>query len=334
LDLSEPTSPVVIAFTRILSGGYHLAVDGNYVYVASLRGFFTVDLSDPRQPRQIRVHGLDDAWGAPAFDGTIAYVPWKSGDVNHSEWGLRVLDLTDPTQPRDLGFAPTAGVPHQAAVHGHYVYVVQSRTRSPSDNGLSVFNVSDPSQPRLIGRVEMPEGTENLAVQGHFVYLTYQPQAPGHAYGVRIYDVSDPTHADLMSDFQTRGIPQQIVVAGDRAYVANVQFSQGIQVLNVSDPHQPREMGFVPSAASGLAVEGPYVFTSDAHGLNVYDVSDPASPTAVAIYPGLDGKDIAIEGQTVAVVTLWEGVGVAHFAVPECEQYRCAQSAHSDRHIL
>jgi hypothetical protein len=67
-----------------------------------------------------------------------------------------VLDLTDSTQPRDVGFAPTAGIPHQAAVLGHYLYVVQSRTPLPSDNGLSVFDVSDPILPRPIGRVEMP----------------------------------------------------------------------------------------------------------------------------------------------------------------------------------
>jgi hypothetical protein len=314
LDLSEPSSPVVIAFPRILSGGYHLAVQGDYAYVASLAGFFTVDLSDRHQPRQIGIYRLDDAWGAPAFDGTVAYVPWKSGDFTHPEWGLRVLDLTDPTQPRHLGFAATAGVPHQAAVLEHYVYVVQSRTRSPSDNGLSVFDVSEPRQPRLIGRVEVPEATENLAVQGHFVYLTYQPQALGDGYGVRIYDVSDPAHPDLMSDFRTRGIPQQIVVSGDRAYVANVQFSRGIQVLNVNDPHQPTELGFVPSGAFGLAAEGPYVFTSDAHGLNVYDVSDPASPTAVGILPGQGGEDIAIEGRTVVVLSVWRGLGVAQFA--------------------
>jgi hypothetical protein len=313
LDLSDPATPVAIAFPRILSGGYHVALDGTYAYVATLAGFFTVDLSDPHQARQTGVYGPDDSWGGPAIDGTIGYVPWESGDFNHPEWGLRVLDLTDPTQPRDVGFAPTAGIPHQAAVLGHYLYVVQSRTPLPSDNGLSVFDVSDPILPRPIGRVEMLEGSENLAVQGHYVYLTYQPQASAHGYGMRIYDVSDPTHLDLVSDFQTRGIPQQIVVSGDRAYVANVLFTPGIQVLNVSDPHQPMELGFVPSGASGLAVEGMNVFTSDAHALNVYDVSDPASPSAIGTYAGIAGRDIAVDGRTVAVVTIGEGLGVTQF---------------------
>jgi hypothetical protein len=73
------------------------------------------------------------------------------------------------------------------------------------------------------------------------------------------------------------------------------------------------ELGFVPSGASGLAVEGMNVFTSDAHALNVYDVSDPASPSAIGTYAGIAGRDIAVDGRTVAVVTLGEGLGVTQF---------------------
>jgi hypothetical protein len=78
----------------------------------------------------------------------------------------------------------------------------------------------------------------------------------------------------------------------------------------------PGELGFVPSGTRGLAIAEPEVFSRDAHALHVYDVSDRSAPAAVRILPNLRAEDVAIEDQTVLVLTLESGLGIADFAGP------------------
>jgi hypothetical protein len=76
-----------------------------------------------------------------------------------------------------------------------------------------------------------------------------------------------------------------VAVSGHYAYVADG--GAGLQVIDVSDPANPRRVGGydTPGYAGGVAVSGHYAYVADGDaGLQVIDVSDPANPRRVGGY--------------------------------------------------
>jgi hypothetical protein len=74
--------------------------------------------------------------------------------------GLRVIDVSDPSSPQEVGFYDTPGGPK----------AWRSRGRMPiwrmGIAGLRVIDVSDPSSPREAGFYDTPGYAEGVAVLG------------------------------------------------------------------------------------------------------------------------------------------------------------------------
>jgi hypothetical protein len=69
-----------------------------------------------------------------AVSGSYAYVA--------DNWaGLRVIDVSNPSSPREVGFYDTPGYAYGVAVSGTYAYVADVW------EGLRVIDVSNPSSP-------------------------------------------------------------------------------------------------------------------------------------------------------------------------------------------
>jgi hypothetical protein len=123
-----------------------------------------------------------------------------------------------------------------------------------------------------------------------------------------IFDVSDPAQPAQIASVAT--IPPSyagpVLVQGSFAYIPE-QFT--LHILDIADPTQPHEVGTVPitHAAEQIAVDGPYVFTSDIHGMSIIDVSNPAAAREIGVhdepwsaYPGRVGH-VSIQGQSAFV---------------------------------
>ena len=86
-----------------------------------------------------------------------------------------------------------------------------------------------------------------------------------------------------------KGKPIDIFVSGNYAYIY-LQSGKGFQVINISDPDNPFEVGFVdmPGTTSGrlyVSDDYAYVATFDS-GLRILDISNPSSPALIATYDG------------------------------------------------
>jgi hypothetical protein len=81
--------------------------------------------------------------------------------------------------------------------------------------------------------------------------------------GLRVFDVADPASPALIGRVATPGLPSDIAVAGDLAFVADGG-AGGLQVIDLSDPASPALVGSYdsPGLASALALLPP---TSGAH---------------------------------------------------------------------
>lgn len=165
--------------------------------------------------------------------------------------GLRIIDVSDPAAPFDLGFYPSrtdqfndvkiiedaSGVPHAVL--------------SANNLGVTILDVSDPSAPREVRRFDpIADGTS--AVHTLFTQpvgdATWAYFVSGGTSVLGVYDVTTPsapaaiTQFDLALDAaQIRAPIHDLYVEGDRVYLNAT--SAGLVVVDMSNPSLPRVIG-------------------------------------------------------------------------------------------
>ena len=186
-------------------GGPVLAVDvaGDYAFVGVGPRLHVVDVSNPQQPSHVaQTAVLPDVVEGVDVVGTHAYVV-----AGHA--GLRVIDVSDPAAPCEVGSVATRGHANGVHVAGTHAFVAVRQT------GLLVIDVSDPTAPREIGGVDTSGYAYALAVH---VAGTHAYVADG--FGLRVIDVSEPAAPRVVGGVDTPGLGKGVHVIGARAYVA------------------------------------------------------------------------------------------------------------------
>lgn len=217
-------------------------------------------------------------------EGNYAYLAgWNSG--------LRVIDVSDPTNPTAAGFCDTPGLAGKAAVSGNYAYVADYT------NGLQVIDISVPASPWIAGIFDTPGLALGVAVEGDHVFVA------DYSSGIFVLDISDPTNPTYAGAYDTPGYAEDVEIDGDYAFVADN--TNGLLVLDVSDPASPYQVGHydTPSYAYGVTVSGDLAYVADyTSGLIVIDISDPANPAYAGSYntPGTSW-DVQISGDLAYV---------------------------------
>jgi len=123
--------------------------------------------------------------------------------------------------------------------------------------------------------------------------------------GVAAWDVSDPTDPILLSELRPDGdLARHVEVTGDTVVVSDEIL--GLRIFDASKPWALEEVASLPQLGGPLAVAGGlvYVGSSDPWGLQILDVSTPASPVLlgfVATPPGVF-RDLAIDGSTLVAI--------------------------------
>ena len=248
---------------------------------------------------------------------------------------FRVIDLSDPTQPSEIGTLTAPGriwglhvaepyvylaggleglhivdvtdptVPTLLATHptaGQALGVTTSGTTAMVVNlmtGLEIVDISDRTTPTLLSTHETPGYQWGIGRRGSNVFVVDQPS------GLHLFDVSDPTTPVPVS-VHTTDQPAQAVVLdqGHRAYLISPRGGL-VEIVNVEDPRAPRLAGsYQPSGRfQRVAVDGfdLVVPVGDA-GVEIVDVSEPSTPTRIASYdtPG-QARDAAISDGLIAV---------------------------------
>lgn len=85
----------------------------------------------------------------------------------------------------------------------------------------------------------------------------------------------------VVGGYDTGGAVYDVVMAGNHAYVAT---SSGLQVIDMSEPSDPRQEGICSTIghAWGVVISGSYAFVACLEGgLQVVDISNPAIPQRV-----------------------------------------------------
>jgi len=205
----------------------------------------------------VRLLGFCDtqcAYGV-AVAGQYAYVA-DAGDSS----GLRVINITNPAAPSEVGFCGTPGGALGVAVSGNYAYVEAS--------GLRVINITNPSSPTEVGFYVTPGEPIGVAVSGNYAYVA------DWDYGLRVVNITNPAAPYEVGFYDTPGSAWGVTVQGNYAYVADGLMG-GLRVVNISNPTALFEVGFydTPGQAWDVAVSGNLAYVADFNYFGIYDCS-------------------------------------------------------------
>ncbi len=203
-------------------------------------------------------YGVSDT---PGLAGGVALGGGCACVADHSG-GLRVIDVSIPAVPVEVGSVDTPDFIGGVAGSGGHVYVTDR------SHGLRTIDVSSPAYPIEVGSVDTPGVAEGIAVVGSLAYV-----ADGSA-GLRVIDISTPENPLEVGSADTPGYAEGVAVDGGHAYVTDG--GAGLRVFDISAPASPTEVGFVDTP--GLPAVWPCLGVTPTSRMTTEDCGSSTSP--------------------------------------------------------
>jgi hypothetical protein len=284
-----------------------MAVSGGYAYVGAGCRVIVFDVSSPSNPIPVGQTGVlgDLVRGIDLAPG-YAYVA-------ASQAGLRIIEVTDPEHPTEVGAIEVTGGAYDVAVADAYGYV------AAGGGGLRVISIADPSEPEEVNALAMPVNVHRIAVAGDYAFLAARNVLSG---SVRMIDITNPLQLHEESSFSTQ--VSDVDVAGDYVYTVGYWGDGYLRVFLITDPSTPHEVGSlqVGAEADAVAVAGGYAYVTEwgfGHScsrLHTISVANPTNPVEVG-QVSLPGSgcvivhDITVLGELVYLAVYDMGLQIA-----------------------
>jgi hypothetical protein len=138
IDVSNPSSPVLMGSTDGFCGIGGLAVSGNRVYMGDCYTLQIIDVSNINNPVRSAYYNIAGSTAnGIAISGDRVYVA-ESGDWN----GLEIIDVSNPLSPVLRGNYPTSSSSaNMVAINGNMAYIVESSPPSLTSLKLEIIDV-------------------------------------------------------------------------------------------------------------------------------------------------------------------------------------------------
>src|SRR6185436_17552676 len=220
--------------------------------VEAKTGLDIVDLRDPDRPVKVRT------WSDTFTSAHSLWIDQERGLLfaHGTSNGMRVLDLADPVNPREIG-SFTGFYIHDSFSPGNFMYAAAIR-----DGFLATLDVSRPEAIRELGRFTTGGAFTHNAWptrDGRYVFTTDErPGAPLEGWDL----LASP--ARKVSEYLAAPgtIPHNVMIDGDRLLLSH--YTEGVRLLDVRDPEHPRVLGYYDTytgAATGFnGAWGAYIF--------------------------------------------------------------------------
>ncbi|MEO0076159.1 MAG: SdrD B-like domain-containing protein, partial [candidate division WOR-3 bacterium] len=230
-------------------------------------GLFTFDLSTPTNPDTFTYYNVT---------GERVYDIYVSGDyayLANGASGLRIINISDPEQPQEVGNYPTPDSAFGVSVIYPYAYV------ACRDAGLRIINVSGMVPPYEVGAYVCENARKVFTVQ---TVLNTYAYVVGGFYGFLILDVTMPSNIDSIGSYY--GFASDITVRNNLAYVSVTHWEPGLHIVDISTPSIPTRIGYFPldtKSTSRLYLNNNLIYLTHHYATTIIDVSTPQSPVRI-----------------------------------------------------
>lgn len=360
-DLTDPSDPVELGSVVLPGVVQSVELTATHAWVvAGPVGLIGVDVTDPSQPAIVShlpagLAGEDAIAVDVAADAGHVYLLEQPEGQPYRFSRLRVIDISDPGAPWDVGSFVSSEPPDAVAVAGDFVVMTDafrlrvidvSHPETPftigwtylgsytwtdalvasgshafvmTDNGLLSVDFTDPRNP-LWETLLATAGCGTLALDGNLAVAGCpDPWSGLSGSGIRVFDVSDPAQPIELAFLETS---QPVIgVAAGRGMALAAAGRAGLRVVELSEPSQPVEVAVLKArdTVEWVATQGSIALIGSSHQMTLVDVSDPAHPAARAdlAVPFLATYHRpALEG-SLAFVGSYRPPGIAVFDVSE-----------------
>ncbi len=188
----------------------------------------------------------------------FAYTIGGGGAADTCGGGLHMINIEDPKNPEFVGCSPTGGTHDtQCVIYQGPDERYQGRELCLNSNGrvFQISDVTDKDNPVSVASASSPNPAyihQGWLTEDHRYF--YQDDESdviaGNAATTRtlIWDMSDVEDPVLVKEFMGSmpASAHNLYIKGDLAYQANYLY--GLHILDISDPENPREVGFFDTA--------------------------------------------------------------------------------------
>lgn len=237
-DISDPTKPSSLAGPLYVYNMRSFEVREQVVYAACSDGFRIFDFSDPEAFVVLAHLPLPGQVGQVGLLGDLVAVASRDS--------LFLVDADDLTSPQVLGSTPVDDWVRDIARDGTTLGVV-------TDGSLRLIDISDPAAPSLLGLLPFGQydHTSSLLFLGPYVlvgmYGSWQDD-------LVLVDRADPAALFVVAELTLEGYPRGMEMVGDLLYVGSEW--AGVEVVDLSEPTQPRRLGTIAIADPAPSVRG------------------------------------------------------------------------------
>lgn len=197
-------------------------------------------------------------------------------------WGLAVLNVSDPTNPFELGLVPFASIPRNSSfknvcMDDNYIYAILVTPGNPAKIEFVVVSIATPASPAIVGRVTVTGSPAAMATIG----TNYIAIAAGDR--LLIIDVTTKT-APAIEGTLSLGGASGIAITTNKAFVAGGANLYSINTTNLTAPSVAQTFALPGSTSCSLG-SGNKLYVIGNNQLKVVDV---ATYTAMVLKSTVD----------------------------------------------
>ena len=290
-----------------------------------------INFTEPVSFQQFEIvdGGSDGAGGTFAeLEGAASITATKIGDSYYAlvastlDHGVQIINITNPASPAAVA-AVTDGVDYPELLEVVSITTTQIGTShyalvaSRSDDGVQIINITDPVSPSAVAAVT--DGATYPELLGANSITTTQIGTSHYAlvasfsdHGVQIINITDPASPLPVANVTDGTTYPELLGAasitttqiGTSHYALVASFSDhGVQIINITDPASPSAVAAVTDGATYPELRGAYSITNTQIGTSHYALVASFSDDGVQII------DITDPAHPLPVTALTDGVG-------------------------
>lgn len=292
LDIANPASPLIrgeLIFSGdtagLGSGGIHVV--GTRAYVGG-GNFGVVDVSNPASPSLIgAMPGL-----TPISVDMVRTMNSYAYVINDYDQRMRVIDISSPQSMHTISLYRTVGSVRFSKAIGNRIYTAGLYN-------ISSIDISDPANPRLISfRSVSPSPIYDADFSAEYIVV-----ATG--YYLEIYDARDQIRLlKLMLPYQGY---VDVKIVGSYVYASTGESNSNTwTIVNLATRREVGGFAAASFKAADAELSGNHLFLPDGE---IFDVSDPASPTLLGKLGSASSSNVRVFGNRAYITGVSEDSG-------------------------